>query len=70
MEKKERIDKNNKDIEKASAELCFDFLWMEIEKVNGSNNEAGIVTIDQLKEFAEKVYLRGFESGALFERSK
>lgn len=43
---------------KDSAELNFDLLWMRIDKVQECNS--GFVTKDQLKKFAEKIYMQAW----------
>lgn len=68
--KKERINSNDDEIKNEAANLCFDFLWMEIEKSNGADVRVGIVTMEQLKVFAQKVHQSGFLSGVNFERYK
>lgn len=66
--KKERIKNNDKADNTDAASLCFDFLWMEIEKSNSA--QVGIVTKEQLKIFSQKIHLSGFLSGINFERCK
>lgn len=66
--KKERIKIDEKERRADAARLCFDFLWMEIEKNNSA--AVGIVTMEQLKVFAQKIHESGFLSGVNFERFK
>lgn len=66
--KRERIIKHNSDEKCDAASLCFDLLWMQIEKNNDGN--VGFITKEQLKIFAQKIHLSGFLSGVNFERCK
>lgn len=72
MEKPNRkrviINRNSSADKCDAASLCFDLLWMQIEKNNTAS--IGFVTKDQLKVFAEKIHLSGFLSGVNFERCK
>lgn len=69
MTKKEKRVNNNLKAEVSdAAALCFDFLWMKIEK--GNKAEVGIVTKGQLKKFSQKIHESGFLSGVNFERCK
>lgn len=66
--KRIRINRNNSADKCDAASLCFELLWMQIEKDNTAS--VGFVTKEQLKIFAEKIHLSGFLSGVNFERFK
>lgn len=63
-----RVDKNYRVIADESAKMCFDLAWLNIERDNKSI--AGIVTMQELKVFCEKLYCRAWVDCERFQGAK